>query len=58
MKSQRFCLLTDQINVEKFHLLKNTFRPVGKVAMAFGLKKCCTAKGRRFRYLNKNHFRT
>ena len=45
-------------NVDKLHLLKNAFRPVGEAAMAFDFKKCCTAKGQRFRYLNENHFRT
>ena len=45
-------------NVDKLNLLKNTFRLVGKAAMAFNFKKCCTAKGQRFHYLNKNHFRT
>ena len=45
-------------NVDKFHLLKNTFRPIGEAAMAFDFKKCCTAKGQRFPYLNENHFKT
>ena len=26
--------------------------------MAFDYKKCCNAKGQRFRYLSKTHFRT
>ena len=43
-------------NVDKLHLLKNAF--LGEGAMAFDFKKCCTVKGQRFRYLNKNHFRT
>ena len=45
-------------NVDKLHLLKNAFRPIGEAAMAFEFKQCCTAKGQRFRYLNENHFRT
>ena len=45
-------------NVDKLYLRKNAFRPVGKAAMAFDFKKCCIAKGQRFRYLNENHFRT
>ena len=43
-------------NVDKFHLPKDGFRPVGEGAMAFDFKNCCTAKGQRFRCLNKNHF--
>ena len=58
MISQRFCLFNISNNVDKLHLLKNAFRSVGEAAMAFDFKKCCTAKGQRFRYLNDNHFRT
>ena len=45
-------------NVDKLHLLKNAFRPAREPAMAFDLKKCCTAKGQRFRCVYENHFRT
>ena len=41
------------INADKLHMLKNAFRPVGKAAMAIDFKNCCSAKGERFRYLNK-----
>ena len=37
---------------------KNASCLVGKAAMAFDFKKCCTAKGQRFRRPNENHFRT
>ena len=30
-------------NVDKLHLLKNAFRPVGEAAITFDFKKCCTA---------------
>ena len=36
-------------NVDKLHMLKNAFRPVGEAAMAFDFKNYCTAKGQRFR---------
>ena len=45
-------------DVDKLYMLKNAFRPVGKAAMTFDFRKCCTAKGQRFRYLNENHFRS
>ena len=45
-------------NVDKLHLLKNTFRTVAEEVMAFDFKNCSTAKGQRFRYLNENQFRT
>ena len=32
-------------NVNKLHLLKNAFRPVGEITMAIDFEKCCTAKG-------------
>ena len=44
--------------VVKLHWLKNAFRPVGEAAIEFDLKKCCIAKGQRFRYLNENRFKT
>ena len=45
-------------NIDKLHLPKNAFRPVGEAVMAIDFKKCCTAKEQQFRYLNENHFRT
>ena len=57
MISRRVCLLTDQTNVDKLHLLKNAFCPFGETEMTFDFKKCCTAEGQRFRYLNENHLR-
>ena len=45
-------------NFDKVHMLNNAFRPVGEAAKEFDFKKCCTAKGQRFRYLNENHFKT
>ena len=58
MISRRFCPPNRSNNVDRLRLLKNAFRPIGEAAMAFDFKKCCTAKGQRFRYFNKNHFRT
>ena len=54
----KILLLNRSNNVDKLHLIKNAFRPVGEAAMTFDFKKCCTAKGQRFRYLNEMHFRT
>ena len=45
-------------NFVQLYLLKTVFRSVGEAVMAFDYKKCCPAKGQRFRYLNENFFRT
>ena len=58
VKKNRFFGTCKRLNDGKLQLLNNVLRPVGEAAMAFDYKKCCNAKGQRFRYLSKTHFRT
>ena len=54
---QKHALAKELSNVDKLHLLKNAFRPVGETAMAFDFKNVELLKDN-YCYLNKNHFRT